>query len=296
MKVNEHNRDLLARVQEFDRSSKNSLSDASLVPDDEEFVRLDPSQRIQHIVLIVCFSILALTGLPVLFPDAPLVHTLFFFDSSFWLRGILHRVAGVALIGLGIFRIGYIILSPRGNDDIHKMLPEAQDAKDAIGQLLYNLGIRKDKPRFSKFSVFDKFEFWAVVWGIIIMAATGLMLWFHEAAIALFPIWVLDIVRLVHRFEAILAILAIAIWHMYNVFLKPEIFPMNRVWITGKVSKKEMMERHPLEYEAILSARREEVEIERVRTILGEVKRHRQARRNATAKEVMKEEHAKSVI
>jgi cytochrome b subunit of formate dehydrogenase len=96
------------------------------------------------------------------------------------------------------------------------------------------------------------------------------MLWFQEASLALFPMWVLDIIRIVHGFEAILAFLAIIIWHMYNVHLNPEVFPMSKVWITGKISKEELMEHHPLEYEEMLKERREKHEIERVRKLLEE--------------------------
>lgn len=94
----------------------------------------------------------------------------------------------------------------------------------------------------------------------------------------MFPFWVLGIIRIVHGFEAILAFLAIIIWHMYNVHLNPEVFPMSKVWINGKLSKNEMMEHHPLEYEEILRERREKLEIERVRALLETVKRQRPAR------------------
>jgi cytochrome b subunit of formate dehydrogenase len=89
--------------------------------------------------------------------------------------------------------------------------------------------------------------------------------------------WALDIIRIVHGFEAILAFLAIIIWHMYNVHLNPDVFPMSKVWITGKISKEEMMEHHPLEYEEIIRERREKAEVERLKGLIKEVKKEKRA-------------------
>lgn len=293
MKITDDNLDMMAETRMPGRLSRGSVDEATLMPDDEAFIRFTLSQRIQHIVLIASFFTLVLTGLPVLFPDLPLIHKLFFFESSFWLRGIIHRIAGVTLIGLGMFQIAYVMVSRRGNEDFLKMIPTPRDAGDAVGQILYNLGFRNEKPKFGKFNFGEKFEYWALMWGTLLMAVTGLLLWFHEAAIALFPIRILDIIRIVHGFEAILAFLAILIWHMYHVFLKPEIFPMNKTWITGTLSGKELQERHPLEYEAILEARREEHEIERIRALLKEVKRANGVVFGAEREEVMLEEGEK---
>jgi len=273
LKINDEDLDLLARAKDVGLLSETTISEEELVPDDEEFVRLTLTQRIQHVVLFTSFFTLVLTGIPLLFPNAPLIHKLFVLPGSFWFRGIVHRIAGIMLIGVGLFQIAYVIVSPHGNRDFHKIIPTLQDAKDAVNLFLFNLGLREEKPKFGKFNFIEKFEYWALVWGIFIMALTGFMLWFQEATLALFPIWMLDIIRIVHGFEAILAFLAIIIWHMYNVHLNPEVFPMSKVWITGKITKEELMEHHPLEYEEILKERREKFEIERVRKLLLEVKK-----------------------
>ncbi len=272
MKINDDDLDLLARAKNSGLLSEHSIDDDELIKDDEVFQRMTLAQRIQHVVLFTSFFTLVLTGLPLVFPNTPLIHKLFFFPTSFWLRGIIHRVAGIALIGVGLFQIVYVIVSPRGNKDFHQIIPNPQDAKDALNLFLANLGLREERPKFGKYNFIEKFEYWALVWGIFVMALSGLLLWFQEAAIALFPLWVLDIVRIVHGFEAILAFLAIIIWHMYNVHLNPEVFPMSKVWINGKISKHELMEHHPLEYEALLKERREKLEIERVKKLLEDVR------------------------
>jgi formate dehydrogenase gamma subunit len=271
--INDDDLELLAKAKDAGLLSDEPVDEDILMPDGEDFVRLTLLQRIQHVALFTSFFTLVFTGVPLLFHDAPFIDKLFFFPSSFWLRGIVHRMAGLALMGVGIFQIGYVILSRQGNSDFQKIIPMPQDARDAVYLFLYNLGVREEKPKFGKYNFIEKFEYWALVWGVFIMALTGLLLWFQEASIALFPIWMLDIVRIVHGWEAILAFLAIIIWHMYNVHLNPEVFPMSKVWINGKISKKDLRGHHPLEYEEILAKRREELEIKQVKALLEEAKK-----------------------
>lgn len=224
--------------------------------EEEEFLRWNLSQRVQHVILFTCFALLIITGFPVLFPSLPFVRKFFFFQGSFLLRGIVHRIAATGLILLSIYHIGYSLFSEKGNQDLKAMLPRKKDFSDFWGTFRFNTGFRKERPLYDRFSFTEKFEFWAVVWGSFIMIVTGLLLWFEEAALALFPKWVFDIVVTIHGFEAILAFLAVIIWHFYNVHFNPDVFPMSRIWITGKIKKKELMERHPLEYERMMEERK----------------------------------------
>ena len=272
MKIDGNDSDLLVAADGIALRLADMTDDRDIIADNEEFVRLTLAQRIQRIVLFTAVFILALTGIPLVFPNAPFVREIFSFPSSFWLRGVIHRIAGVSLLSVGLFQIVYIIASPRGASDFHKVIPKHRDARDAIDLLLFKLGLREVKPKFGKFNFMEKFGYLAVAWGIVIMAVTGLTLWFQEASIALFPVWALDIFRTLHGFEAIFALLAIIIWHMCNVYLNPEIFPASKVWINGRISKKEMMERHPLEYEEILQERRERYTLKMVSRLVDEVR------------------------
>jgi cytochrome b subunit of formate dehydrogenase len=224
--------------------------------EEEEVLRWTLSQRIQHVILFTCFGLLIFTGLPILLPNWPFVRKLFFFQGSFLLRGVVHRTAAIGLILLSIYHIGYSLLSERGNRDLKEMLPRKKDLTDFWGTFLFNIGRRKKKPLYDRFGFIEKFEYWAVVWGTYVMIVTGFLLWFEEAALALFPKWVFDIVITIHGFEAILAFLAVIIWHFYNVHFNPEVFPMSRIWITGKISKKKLMERHPIEYQKMMEEKR----------------------------------------
>jgi cytochrome b subunit of formate dehydrogenase len=244
------------------------------VRDPRTVVRMPLSQRVQHIVLIVTFSILVVTGLPMLVNPSPHLKALLSPGEIFQWRGVIHRIAGVGLIGLCFFHLAYIILSERGNRDFKSLLPGMKDAKDAVGTLAWQLRLParlrrstrgrvvqrrlrawlpSTHPRYGHYTFIEKFEYLAVVWGSLLMVATGLLLWFEEATMALFPRYVFDLVTVVHSYEAVLAFLAILIWHMYQVHMRPGAFPMNRTWLDGKISLDELKQEHPLEYEALLT-------------------------------------------
>lgn len=107
-------------------------------------------------------------------------------------------------------------------------------------------------PKFDRFNFIEKFEYLALAWGSVVMIVTGFALWFQDQAMVVLPKWTLDIAKVIHSYEALLAFLAIIIWHFYHVHLNPEVFPMSRVWLSGEISEHEMKTLHPLEYERIM--------------------------------------------
>jgi len=109
------------------------------------------------------------------------------------------------------------------------MLPGLRDLRDLRNMLSYNLGHSQTRPVFGEFNYTQKVEYWAFMWGTAVMAATGLLLWFNTLALRYFPNWVLDAATAVHFYEAILATLAILIWHMYAVIFDPDVYPLDRV-------------------------------------------------------------------
>lgn len=242
--------------------------------DHRTIVRMPLSQRIQHGVLIAAFTLLVVTGLPMMVDPSPQLKALMSPGAIFHLRGVIHRIAGVGLMVLCFYHLLYIILSGQGNRDFKALLPRMQDARDAAGTLAWQLGLparlrRSPKgrllrrrlrawlpashPRYGRYTFIEKFEYLAVVWGSLLMVGTGLMLWFEEATMALFPRYVFDFVRIVHSYEAVLAFLAILVWHMYQVHLRPGAFPMNRTWLDGRISLDEMKEEHAMEYDSLLA-------------------------------------------
>jgi hypothetical protein len=133
-------------------------------------------------------------------------------------------------------------------------LPGMKDVRDVVANLGHYLGLGYEKPQFARFNYAEKAEYWALVWGMVIMAATGIMLWAKVTVGDLIPRWWLDIASAVHFYEAVLATLAILAWHFYQVFFDPDTYPMNWAWYDGKMSLEHYREEHGLDSKSLLEA------------------------------------------
>lgn len=218
-----------------------------------EFQRFSLNVRLQHGVMALAVITLILTGIPLKFADYALAKAIINAFGGPDVSPIVHRVAASLLIFVGIWHLGYITLTREGRAHFLLLLPRPQDAKDAWQQIKYFLGLTQQRPRFDKFSYVEKFDYWAVYWGMVIMIGSGTVLWFTNQFLKVFPKWFTDIAKEAHSDEALLATLAIVIWHFYNVHFNPHKFPMNRTFLTGRISEQELAEEHPLEYERILA-------------------------------------------
>jgi cytochrome b subunit of formate dehydrogenase len=216
------------------------------------YVRMTLEERIQHGTLLISFLTLVLTGFALRFPDAWWVAG--FRQISpvmFELRGILHRIAAVILVMAGLYHLYYIFFTERGKELIRDLLPVWKDVTDAVGVMKYNLGFSKDKPKFARFSYIEKSEYWALIWGTLVMAATGVILWFDNTFLGLITKLGWDVARTIHYYEAWLATLAIIVWHFYFIIFNPDIYPLNLAFWKGTLTEEEMAEEHPLELEEI---------------------------------------------
>ncbi len=220
------------------------------------FERFGRNFRSQHMLMFLSVILLIITGIPLKFPS--------FGISKFIILNIfggiqnstlVHRIAAVGLIIVGAWHLGYIIVSRIGRRDFFLMIPRLQDAKDGFQTIMFFLGRRASGPKFGRFSFIEKFDYWAVYWGMVIMIGSGLILWFKEN----FPKEIFDIAREAHSDEGLLATLAIIVWHFYNVHFNPDVFPMSWVWWHGKLSESQMKHHHPLEYAEIINAEREKL-------------------------------------
>lgn len=218
----------------------------------QEYVRLTLNERIQHFVLFISFFILVVTGFALKFPECWVVAPLLKIPGMFALRGFLHRLAGGAFIVLAVYHAFYLAFTKRGREQLVSLLPSFQDMKDVIGMFMYLVGLSAERPRYGRYNYAEKAEYWALVWGTFVMGISGLLLWFENTAMIIFPKVVMDVATVVHYYEAILATLAIIVWHFYFVFFDPETFPMKTTCLTGKITEAEMIHEHPLEYEAMI--------------------------------------------
>jgi cytochrome b subunit of formate dehydrogenase len=215
-------------------------------------LRMTGHERAQHGLLVLSFIVLVLTGFMLHYPDAWWVWGVRRISArAFELRGLVHRIAGVAMLAGGAWHVAYLAFSPAGRGLLAALLPCRRDLTDPWRVAKYNLGLAADKPRFGRFCYVEKAEYWAVIWGSLVMGATGAVLWFDNWSMGLLTKLGFDIARTIHFYEAVLATLAIIVWHFYWVIFNPDVYPMSLAWLTGRMSEREMLEEHPLELDQL---------------------------------------------
>lgn len=210
-------------------------------------VRMDLNQRLQHTILALSFIFLAVTGFALKWPDSWIARLL---GSSEQFRSWSHRIAGVLLLVAGAYHIYYIVFNREGRRFLRDMMPAVSDAS-ALGRMLgYLFAMSPDKPKIGRFGYAEKMEYWAVVWGTIIMGVTGLMIWFKIDVTQHLPRWAVDVALTIHYYEAILACLAIVVWHFYHVIFDPDVYPLNWAALNGKVTRHWHEDEHALDTSA----------------------------------------------
>jgi formate dehydrogenase gamma subunit len=216
-------------------------------------VRLTRNQRLQHWLLLTSFMVLVFSGFALQYPDSWLAWLLG--ASEFW-RRIIHRVAALVMLVVGVYHLGYLALTTDGRGWVRDMLPRWKDVADVAQNFAYYLGLRDHKPKIARFGYAEKSEYWAVIWGTFVMGLTGLMIWFKLGIFAFLPRWYTDIALAIHYYEAILATLAIVVWHFYHVIFDPDVYPINYAVLDGRVSEELYKEEHELDYERMKEAER----------------------------------------
>ncbi len=214
---------------------------------DRSITRMSFSQRWQHLTLVISFVALAVTGFALKFPDSWISWML---GANEPFRRWSHRIAGVVLLVAGAYHLVYVLTTREGRQLLKDMLPEKKDLTDLKTNTLYLTGRNGAKARFGRFGYVEKCEYWAVVWGTVIMGVTGLMIWLKIDVTRFLPRWAVDVCVTIHYYEAILACLAIVVWHFYHVLFDPDVYPINWAWWDGKVSAHWQEEEHPLEVQA----------------------------------------------
>ncbi len=220
----------------------------------QDYTRFSLNQRLQHIFMFVPFIILVLTGFPIKFPESEFWSYVMSAAGGIENARVIHRVAAAVMIldfGFHIIYVFYNLIKNRPSFSEMHLLPNKRDGQNIVQNLKYFLFLSDERPRFHKFSYIEKFDYWAVFWGMFIMAGSGLVLWFPVQVSYILPGIIIQIAYVAHSDEAMLALLAIIIWHFYNVHFNPRIWPANKVWFKGTLTEEEMEHEHPLELEEI---------------------------------------------
>jgi cytochrome b subunit of formate dehydrogenase len=205
--------------------------------------RMHGWERVQHLLLVVSFSVLAWTGFALHYPNEWWSVTLLHWESDWPVRGTIHRAAAVVMMSVSLLHLVTLIRSRTLREHWLTLLPKIGDVREGVEGMLWRLGLKRQKPYQSPHSYIEKAEYWAVVWGTAVMAATGILLWANNWTLRVLPKWAIDFSRTVHFYEAVLATLAIVVWHFYMVIFDPEVYPMDSAWLTGKSPRRR--EAHP---------------------------------------------------
>lgn len=211
------------------------------------YLRFTLSQRIEHAVLFLSFTILAVTGLPQKFVGVPWAESMIAVMGGIETVRIIHRVSAIVLMALAIYHViavAYKIVVQRVE---LTMMPQWQDVKDLLAVLAYNVGLSRYRPKLPRYNFEEKLEYWAVVWGTVIMALTGFMMWNPIATAKFLPGSFIPAAKAAHGGEALLAVLSIIVWHVYGVHIRK----FNKSMFTGKLGYEEMAREHALELEQI---------------------------------------------
>ena len=208
-----------------------------------QYRRFSLFHRIEHWIFITSFSILGLTGLVQRYADSPVAQTLIHWMGGIESIRIYHRIAATVMMFVTVYHIGAVIYRTYVQRKRMTMLPSLEDARNAIHALAYNLGFRKDHPQQKRFTFDEKMEYWAVVWGTVVMGVSGFMMWNPIITTKLLPGEFVPAAKAAHSLEAVLAVASIFLWHFYNVLVKT----FNRSMFTGYLTEKQMAEEHPLE-------------------------------------------------
>jgi cytochrome b subunit of formate dehydrogenase len=227
----------------------------------ETYIRFKLRDRILHLVVIFTFFGLAATGIPIKFPDAPWAKFMLDFIAGFQVAALLHRICAFILIVAFLIVLGYCVHFVFFNKKVGKTIkerlfgpysfvPRKKDWEDFVAMSKWFVD-QGPPPRFDHWTYWEKFDFLAVFWGMAAIGLSGLIMWMPHITTKLLPGWVINVARIVHSEEALLAIGFIFTVHFFNTHFVPSKWPMNYSIFTGRIYKWEFLEDRPIEYERL---------------------------------------------
>ncbi len=203
------------------------------LPAPQRVLRMYPAERLQHGLLVLSFVTLVWSGFALRFPEAWWAEPLMRWEGTFPARGWVHRIAAVVMVAVSVLHAATLLRSRRLREHWLHLWPKSADVREAWTGFKYNIGLSDAKPHISDHSYIEKAEYWAVVWGALMMTASGILLWANTWVLGHLSKAFLDVAAVFHYYEAVLAGLAVVVWHFYSVIFDPDVYPMNFAWLTG---------------------------------------------------------------
>jgi formate dehydrogenase gamma subunit len=207
------------------------------------YLRFPVSYRIEHWIFMASFTTLAITGLSQKYESAPLARDIIRIFNGIDTIRLIHHYAATLMMVMVVYHLGVIGYRLYVRHTRPSMLPSLMDVRMAIRSLAFNLGLSKTRPQQGRYTFEEKVEYWAVVWGTVVMAITGFMMLNPIATTRFLPGEFIPAAKAAHGGEALLAVLAIIIWHLYHVLVRQ----LNKSMFNGYLSEEEMLDEHPLE-------------------------------------------------
>lgn len=215
--------------------------------------RFTKNELYQHTLLMATFMILAITGFQLKYPNSWWAEGLTYIGLTEDIRRYVHRASAILMIILSVYHVIYLLFTRRGRAVLYSILPRYSDVTSGIQTILYYLRLKKEYPEFDQYDYTEKVEYWALIWGTIIMGLTGIVLWFPALFTTFLPSWSIKVSEIIHFYEAILASLAILIWHWFFVIMRVNDFPISHTTLDGKMSVAHYKSEHKLRYKKIVA-------------------------------------------
>jgi cytochrome b subunit of formate dehydrogenase/nitrate/TMAO reductase-like tetraheme cytochrome c subunit len=234
-------------------------ADPSLGRQGKQYQRFAPMWRLAHLLFALSVMTLVLTGMAVLFADTAWAKAVVRALGGPQTSAIIHRTAATIMLGIFFIHLVYLAIRIGGNLRSFRwfgptsLVPNWQDLKD-IGAMFQWFFGRRPRPQFERWTYWEKFDYWAVFWGMAIIGGSGFMLAFPGLTAYFLPGWVLNVAALVHGEEAILAAVFLFTVHFFNNHFRPDKFPLDTVMFTGAVPLEEFRREHSLEYRRLVES------------------------------------------
>ena len=220
-------------------------------------VRFTKLQRVEHIVLMVIFTVLAITGLIQRFYTVGVCEWIILHLGGIEMTRIIHRVIAMLFTAMVLYHFIGSLINVFAKHKKASMIPTLSDYKGIIADLKCNMGLGTECPKYGRFDYRQKFEYFGMIFVSFIIIISGFILMFPVIVTSWLPGQVIPVALTFHGWEATLAVLTIVIWHIYDAVLRPDIFPTDTTIFTGKISMEREMEEHALDYEEITGKKAE---------------------------------------